>query len=143
MERLDITSLLTRVRALAVLRGVVGSSVARDFLDLLEQLEAERTDTDAVAVVFGRLWEGLALDDEPLLPDAWQSHLVGRILDDENPFSLGAEREKSSPMVLDQARLDLRTLRALFDLDAETLLGMIEEAVPGLAGVWVPRSEEH
>ena len=33
-------------------------------------------------------------------------------------------------MVLGQARLDLRTLRVLFDLDAETLLGMIEEAVP-------------
>ena len=138
MERLAITPLLTRVRGLAVLRGVVGSSVARDFLDLLEQLEAERTDPDAVAEVFGRLWEGLALEDEPLLPDAWQSHLVGRILDDENPFSLGAERGRSSPMVLDQARLDLRTLRALFDLNAETLLGMIEEAVPGLAGVWVP-----
>jgi predicted AAA+ superfamily ATPase len=138
MERLEIAPLLTRVRGLAVLRGVVGSSSARDFLDLLELLEAERPDPDAVAVVFGRLWEGLALEDEPLHPDAWQSHLVGRILDDENPFSLGAERGKSSPMVLDQARLDLRTLRALFDLDAETLLGMIEEAVPGLAGVWVP-----
>src|SRR5215218_10053710 len=138
MGRLDIKPLLGRVRGLAVLRGVVGSSVARDFLDLLELLEAERTDAEAVALVFGRLWEGLALEDELLLPDAWQSHLVGRILDDENPFSLGAEREKSSPMVLDQARLDLRTLRALFDLDAETLLGMIEKAVPGLAGVWVP-----
>jgi uncharacterized protein len=138
MERLDITPLLTRVRGLAVLRGVVGSSLAREFLDLLELLESERTDPDAVAVVFGRLWEGLALEDEPLLPDAWQSHLVGRILDDENPFSLGAETGRSRTMVLDQARLDLRTLRALFDLDAETLLGMIEEAVPGLAGVWVP-----
>ena len=130
--------LLVRVRGLAVLRGVVGSSVARDLLDLLELLEAERTDPDAVAVVFGRLWEGLALEDEPLLPDAWQSHLVGRILGDENPFSLGAERGRSSPMVLDQAGLDLRTLRALFDLDAQTLLGTIEDAVPGLAGVWVP-----
>jgi uncharacterized protein len=138
MERLDITPLLVRVRGLAVLRGVVGSPVARNFLDLLELLEAERTDPDAVAVVFGRLWEGLALQDEQLLPDAWRSHLVGRILDDENPFSLGAERGSPSPMVLDQARLDLRTLRALFDLDAQTLLGMIEESVPGLAGIWVP-----
>jgi len=138
MGRLDIKPLLVRVRGLAVLRGVVGSSVARDFLDLLELLEAERTDAEAVALVFGRLWEGLALEEEPLLPDAWQSHLVGRILDDENPFSLGAEAERSNPMVLDQARLDLRTLRALFDLDAQTLLGMIEEAVPGLAGIWVP-----
>ena len=138
MERLDITPLLVRVRGLAVLRGVVGSSVARDFLGLLELLEAERADPDAVAIVFGRLWEELAREDEPLLPDAWQSYLVGRILDDENPFSLDAERGRSSSMVLDQARLDLRTLRVLFDLDAEKLLGMIEEAVPGLTGVWVP-----
>ena len=130
--------LLVRVRGLAVLRGVVGSSVARDFLELLGLLEGGKPDPGAVAVVFGRLWEGLALEDELLLPDAWQSHLVGRILHDENPFSLGAERGRSSPMVLDQAGLDLRTLRALFDLDAQTLLGMIEDAVPGLTGVWVP-----
>jgi predicted AAA+ superfamily ATPase len=138
MGRLDIKPLLVRVRGLAVLRGVVGSSVARDFLDLLQLLEAERTDAEAVALVFGRLWERLALEDEPLLPDAWQSHLVGRILDDENLFSLGAEGKRPNPMVLDQARLDLRALRALFDLDARTLLGMIEEAVPSLAGIWVP-----
>ena len=130
--------LLVRVRGLAVLRGVVGSSVVRDFLELLGLLESGKPDPGAVAVVFGRLWEGLALEGELLLPDAWQSHLVGRILDDENPFSLGAEKGRSSPMVLDQAGLDLRTLRALFDLDAQTLLCMIEDAVPGLTGVWVP-----
>src|SRR5215216_5895462 len=116
MGRLDIKPLLTRVRGLAVLRGVVGSSSARDFLDLLELLEAERTDPGAVARVFGRLWEGLALEDERLLPDAWQSHLVSRVLDDENPFSLGAEKGEMSPVVLEQARRDLSTLRGLFEL---------------------------
>ncbi len=84
------------------------------------------------------MWEELAAEDDQLLPDAWQAHLVGRLLDDENPFTLGAEGGRIAPSVLEQARRDLRTLRALFELDAETLLGMVEEAAPGLSGAWTP-----
>ncbi len=127
-----------RARGLAALRGVLDSSAARDLLALLELLAAERPDPRAVAETFGRLWESLALESEPLLPDAWQSHLVGRLLDDENPFALGAERGEISPVLIEQARRDLRTLRELFELAAEPLLGMVEGAVPGLSGVWVP-----
>ncbi len=124
-----------------MLRGVLGSPVARDLLGLLEILAAPRPEPASVAGVFGRLWEGLASETDRLLPDAWQSHLIGRLLDDENPFSLGAEGDGLRGAVLEQARLDLGTLRMLFDLDAETLLGMVEGAVPGLAGIWVPWSE--
>jgi hypothetical protein len=127
-----------RARGLAALRGVLDSSAARDFMALLELLAAGRPDPVAVAETFGRLWEGLALEPDPLLPDAWRSHLVGRLLDDENPFTLGAERGEVRPALLEQTRRDLRTLQELFDLEAEPLLGMIEEAVPGLSGVWVP-----
>ena len=81
---------------MGVLRGVLDSSVARDFLDLLGLLEARTARSRRRRDVFGRLWEGLALEEERLLPDAWQSYLVGRILDDENPFSLGAERGEVS-----------------------------------------------
>ena len=119
------------------MRGVLDSVVARDLLALLELLE-ERPDAGAVASVFGRLWEGLALEEECLLPDAWQSHLVGRVLDDENAFSLGAERGEISTSVLGQARRDLRTLREMFALDAPTVLGRVVSAVPALAGIWVP-----
>src|SRR5918999_1545182 len=114
MGREEISRLLLRVRALAALRGVLDSPVARDFLALLELLAAERPDPTSVAETFGRLWEGLALDRDTLLPDAWQSHLVGRLLDDENAFSLGAERGEISTSVLEQARRDLRTLRGMF-----------------------------
>ena len=127
-----------RARGIGVLRGVLDSPVARDFLGVLELLEVGRPDPGAVATVFGRLWEGLALEDERLLPDAWQSYLVGRVLDDENPFSLGAERGEVSPSVLEQAGRDLLTLREMFVLDAAALLGRIESAVPSLSGVWVP-----
>src|SRR5215208_5430994 len=137
MGRGDTGAILIRARGIATLRGVLDSGVGRDFLNLLELLE-ERPDAGAVARVFGRLWEGLALEEERLLPDAWQSHLVGRILDDENPFSLGAERGEISTSVLEQAGLDLRTLREMFALDAAVLLGRVESAVPALVGIWVP-----
>jgi uncharacterized protein len=126
---------------LAALRGVLDSSASRDFLALMELLAAGRPDPAVVAETFGRLWEELALEPEPLLPDAWQSHLVGRLLDCENAFALGAERGESSEALIEQTRRDLRTLRELFGLEAEPLLGMVEDAVPGLSGVWVPWSD--
>ena len=138
MER-DVTGGLgLRARGLGTLRGVLDSSASRDFLALVELLASGRPDPAIVAETFGRLWEELALEPELLLPDAWQAHLVGRLLDDENPFTLGAEREEMSPPLVEQARRDLRTLRELFDLEAEVLLRMVEEAVPGLSGAWVP-----
>src|ERR671914_759693 len=114
----DTGALLIRARGIAVLRGVLDSGVAQDLLDLLELLEDERPNPGAVARVFGRLWEGLALEEERLLPDAWQSHLVGRVLDDENPFSLGAEKGEISTSVLEQAGRGLCTLRGMFALGA-------------------------
>ena len=130
-----------RARGLAALRGLLLSSAARDLLALLELLAAERPEPGAVAGTFGRLWEDLALDAERLLPDAWRSHLVGRLLNDENPFTLGAEKGDLSDAVEEQARRDLRTLRELFELEAGTLIRMVEGAVPGLGGTWVPWNE--
>jgi predicted AAA+ superfamily ATPase len=43
-----------------------------------------------------------------------------------------------SPALVEQARRDLRTLRELFELEAKPLVGMVEDAVPGLSGMWVP-----
>ena len=133
-----MSRLLLRARGMAVLRGVLASPVSVYFLALLGLLAARRPDPAAVAGTFGRLWEDLALERERLLPDAWRSHLVGRLLDDENAFSLAAERGEASPALVNQTSRDLRTLRRLFDLEAEPLLNVVEDAVPGLEGVWVP-----
>jgi len=131
---------LIRARGLGVLRGVLSSPVVRDFLELLGLLEG-RPDPGTLADVFGRLWEELAFEEERLLPDAWQSYLVGRMLDDENAFSLGAERGTVSPSVWRQAGRDLVTLREMFAWDAETLLGGVEAAVPALTDMWVAWSD--
>jgi uncharacterized protein len=138
MEREEISRLLLRARGIAVLRGVLASSVSKDFLALLALLTAGRPDPAVVAETFGRLWEELALEREPLLPDAWRSYLVGRLLDDENAFSLAAERGEMNSALAEQTSRDLRTLQRLFDLEAEPLLNVVEGAVPGLEGVWVP-----
>src|SRR4029453_13969016 len=42
--------------------------------------------------------------------------------------------------IVEQTRRDLHTLRALFDLKAETLIGLVEAAVPELEGGGVPRN---
>jgi hypothetical protein len=107
-------------------------------LSLLGLFTVERPESAAVAENFGRLWEELAVEAGVLLPDAWQSHLAGRLLDDENPFSLGAERRELSTTVVEQARRDLNTLQMLFDLDAGTMLSLVETAVPELEGRWTP-----
>ncbi len=138
MNKERVRHLLLQARGLAVLRGVLASTAARDFVSLLGLLAAERPEPTAVAANVGRLWEELAVEAGDLLPDAWQSHLAGRLLDEENPFSLGAERRELSPTVVEQTRRDLTTLQILFDLDARTLLGLVEAAVPELEGVWTP-----
>ena len=137
MERKDLSNLPLRTLGISLFRGVLDSPAARDFVLLLELLSEERPKPAAVADTFGRLWEELAVDSGTLLPDAWQSYLVGRILNDENPFSLGAERGTPSTSVVEQARRDLRTLQELFEIEAGPLLDMVERAVPGLK-VWVP-----
>ena len=138
MDGIYLNELLLRARGMAVLRGVLASPASQDFLALLALLSSKPPEPVVVAETFGRLWETLAAESENLLPDAWQSYLVERILDDENPFSLGAEKGESAPYLVEQTRRDLRTLRSLFDLEGETLLDMVEAAVPGLEGVWVP-----
>ncbi|CAN5577036.1 ATP-binding protein [soil metagenome] len=138
MERTDTTRLLTRVRGMALFREVLGSPETKEFLALLALLSEEEPSPGVVADTFGQLWEGLALGAGTLLPDAWQSYLVGRILDSENSFSLSAEKGEPGDLLLEQACLDLRTLQSLFELDAESVFGMIEDAVPGLTEMWVP-----
>ena len=138
MNHEEINQTLLGCRGLGVLRGALESPGVQSLLTLLETLGQERPDPMLLSGTFGRLWSELAREPDPLLPDAWQSHLVGRILDDENPFSLGAERGEASPMVVEQARRDLRVLRSLFDLDSETLISAVEHAAPELTGLWTP-----
>jgi uncharacterized protein len=137
MSRVDLNGLLLRARGLAAFRGVLHSEAGRSFIALLGLLGAQRPDPVSVVDVCARLWVELAVSSEPLLlEDAWRSHLVERILESEHPFALAAEKGDTSPALMEQARRELRTLKALFDLNTETLLRVVEEAVPETSGLW-------
>ena len=104
--------------SLGVLRGVLDDEVGRLWLDLLEGLAAPSPDPSRLAASYGRLFAALAseieLASEPSAGDAWQHHLLRRLLDDENPFSRKAERVPVSaigPALLAQTRADLSALQ--------------------------------
>jgi predicted AAA+ superfamily ATPase len=113
--------------SLGVLRGVLDDAVGAAFLELLDLLAGE-ADAARVGGVYGRLFALLAeeaeLYPEPLVGDAWQNHLLDRLLAAENAFSRKAQRadfDRIGESLLAQTRRDLATLRALFALDAERL----------------------
>ncbi|HEX2098272.1 MAG TPA: ATP-binding protein [Rubrobacteraceae bacterium] len=140
MYEIEPDRLLLRARGIATFRSVLSSEAGRSFLALLELLAAERLNPTSIADLCTRLWGELAVAPEPLLEDPWQSHLVERILEGEHLFSLAAEKGRLTPLLLEQARRDLRTLRTLFDLDANTLIRAVEEAAPETSGLWAPLS---
>jgi len=126
---------LVRARTLGVMRGVLADDVGAAFLDLLEALT---TDIEAarVGAIYGHLFALLAeeaeLYPEPLVGDAWQNHLLDRLLAEESAFSRKAERagvESIGASLLEQARRDLSSLQALFALDAVRLARAAAHAV--------------
>ena len=129
---------LVRARSLGVLRGVLEDEIGGAFLELLEVLVAD-SDAVRVGMHYGRLFALLAeeaeLYPEPLVGDAWQNHLLDRLLADENAFSRKAQRsgfDRIGESLLRQTGRDLATLRALFDLDAERLAGAAAHAAGGV-----------
>jgi uncharacterized protein len=142
MDRGLSTSLVSRSRGLALMRGVLALPAARGFLSLLELLDDERVPGEKVADALGRFWGELAAEPDRLLGDAWRSYLVKGVLEDENPFSLAAERRALSPALVEQARNELGFLHELYKLDVGALIRTVEHAAPAFQGFWtVPRFE--
>lgn len=118
---------LLRARTLGVLRGVLADEIGTAFLDLLDALAAD-DEPVRIGAVYGRLFALLAdeaeLSTEPLVGDAWQNHLLDRLLETETPFSRKAQRTGAAglgPALLAHARRDLAALQALFAFDARRL----------------------
>jgi uncharacterized protein len=103
--------------SLVVLRGVLEDPAGQAWRDLVAALARETPDAERAAAAYARLFTLLAaeteLADGALVGDAWQTHLLGRLLDDDNPFSHKAERASWSalgPAVVAQVRTDLAAL---------------------------------
>lgn len=128
-------------RSLSVLRGVLDDPAGEAWRDLIESVVANPPMPDRVAADYGRLFMLLAaeveLSDDPLVGDAWQHHLVSRLLDNENPFSQKAERAawpSIGPALVAQTGADLGALQQCYAL-AGTSIGRAAEKIAGISAV--------
>src|SRR5437773_1451276 len=117
-----------------VLRVFLG--VLADEIGTLFQASRERPeDEEPRASLFHALATEAELSPRRLVGNAWQNHLLDRIVNDENAFSSKAQRTGLNGMgagLLAAAKADLVELRALFDEDLQlgelTALGDAEPA---------------
>ena len=125
-------------RGLLLFGGVLAAESGRLMLSLADALE--RGDACATRDAYGRLFAALAEETElgtRPAGDAWQEHLVERLLADENPFSRKCENGGAAsvgPAVLDAAGRDLAALRVLYELDAATVRAALDAELPGWDG---------
>jgi len=123
--------------AVSVFAGVLEDAAGRAWFDLLETLGGRSPAAARVAAAYGRLFTLLAgeveLARESLVGDAWQHHLLARILEDENPFSQKAERAEFpiiGQSLLSQTRADLLALQRCHRLGG-TALGQAVGQITG------------
>lgn len=117
--------------------GVLADEPGQLLLDLADALGGG--DRCRAASLYRRLFHLLA--DEVELGtrpcgDAWQSHLVERLLADENPFSRKCEQAgfgAAGPALVAAAAADLAALRRLYALDGAALRAAIGEPLPDWA----------
>jgi uncharacterized protein len=120
VQRSTAADLQAPSRSLAVLGEVLADEIGAAFLGLLATL-AENHGHQVVqhrARLFHLLATEAELYPEPLTGDAWQNHLLDRLLGEESPFSLKAQRApfaQLGPSLVSQTRQDLATLRALYE----------------------------
>ena len=108
--------------SLVVLRGVLDDPAGHAWGDLVVALAREIPDAERAGAAYGRLFTLLAGEAElaggnPLVGDAWQAHVVGRLLDDDNPFSHKAERapwRTLGPALITQVCADLDALAVCY-----------------------------
>ncbi len=119
----SLTSLLQRIRGLHLFRTVLEDDIGKAFLGLLRVVAAENPKADrgtlveAYAHLFSLLAGEAELSNAPLAGNAWQNHLLDRLLADDNPFSRKAERgsvDAMGPGLLEAARNDLGLLEDIF-----------------------------
>ena len=135
-----------RIQRLALFRDVLADEVGQEMVALIIGL-CEGAGRGVLSTHYGRLFSLLAEEGElrgdPPVGDAWQNHLLDRLLDSVNAFSLKAERAPVSAMggaLLAQAARDLRALQALHALDAAEVGVAMDEATASGVDAWIPWS---
>jgi uncharacterized protein len=127
----------------SVLRGVLDDPAGRWWRELVAALASRSPSAASVAHAYGRLFSLLAgeaeLAGEPLVGDAWQHHLLTRLLEDENPFSMKAERagrRAVGPALLAQIQADLRALERCYRLSGTAIARGVARLTGILPASW-------
>ncbi len=121
---------------LLIFNAVLKDEVGKCYLELLRLLEEGGANTLEVGQAYGTLFHHLAGTGEfyegTIIGDAWQNHLLDRMLDDVNPFSLKTARsgyDGLSPALQTAIRHDLAILQKLFETNAAKIVGKIRETL--------------
>jgi len=145
-----IRTALDAVHGLTLLRDVLDDTIGRTMLTLFRLLIAPEPDAVSIAQAYSNTLFALADSintDEllPLIPDAWQAHLVSRVVDSTNPWSTQAERatpQQIAPAMHAQAKHDLYVLSLLYTLSAHDIWQLTQhivvQSLPGIRNAWVP-----
>lgn len=139
-----VAELHARASSLAVLGSVLADDIGSAYLELLAALGAGNAAEAARrrARLFGLLAAEAELYPEELVGDAWQNHLLDRLLASETPFSLKAQRAPFAALgraLVEQTRRELATLRGLFELTDEPLAELaasLGDGAVAAAGSW-------
>lgn len=121
-------------RSLLLFGGVLAAEPGQLMLGLAEALG--RDDACRARALYGRLFRALAEETElGVRPagDAWQAHVVERLLADENPFSRKCESAGPASIgaaTLAAARRDLAALARLHALDAASVRAAVAPELP-------------
>jgi len=114
--------------SLVVLRAVLEDRAGAAWRDLVAALSHGPARAAAATTAYARLFSLLADEAElsatPLVGDAWQHHLLSRLLDAETPFSRKAEAggwDAMGPALAAQARADLAALERCYRLTGPAL----------------------
>jgi len=128
------------VDELPLFGGVLDDEIGQAFRTLIDCLRDDG-DPAAMRAAWGRLFALLAAEVElgaaVVVGDAWQNHLLERLLTDENAFSHKAQRAPLDAMgsaLADQARRELEVLSRLHALSAGRLHAAVSEVAA--ADVW-------
>lgn len=134
---ISLPRILRRLQTLHLFRNVMEDEVGRAYIGLLDLLASDEitpSGRSAILASYARLFSLLAKDVDvrkgPQVGDPWQNHLLDRLLADENPFTLKAQKVQLSGMgvsLVKAARHDLKILHTMFALDGTAVLGLLRE----------------
>src|SRR5437879_1934371 len=142
-------------QGLALLKHVLNDEPGQAFLHLLRLLAGAEQVPRQFASAYSEVFYALAASEHVYitteLSDAWQAHMVGRLLEDENPWTAQVERQgrawlgsqaRISATLHRQAARELKALQRLFALSAEVVWEAVQsvvgETMPVLRDAWEP-----